>query len=145
MPGELNKAIEVLLNTENQVKAFVLVKTSFSFVFRMSVNLLYSMINSLQITAHLPLNNIVFKANAETTFKFLISIVSFDFIELKDLEMGFTYTDPWSPNFAMLDYESLNFVENLGSVMILILLLIMWIGFSLVWYLVNPNCKSEWF
>ena len=134
----------MLLNTETQVKAFVLLKTSFSFIFRMSVNLLYSMINSLQITAHLPLNNIVFKANAETIFKFLISIVSFDFIELKDLDMGFTYTDPWSPNFAMLDYESLNFVENLGSVMILILLLIIWIGFSFTWHLINPQCTNEW-
>ena len=109
------------------------------------MNLLYSMINSLQITAHLPLNEIHFTANAEETFNFLIGIVSFDFIELKYIGFGFTETDAWSENFAILDYESCNFVENMGSIFIFILLIFIWISFSFIWYILSPSCKFNWF
>ena len=57
-----------ILPSEEQVKAIVGVNISFSFLFKVSMNLLYSMINSLQITAHLPLNDITFTANARRTF-----------------------------------------------------------------------------
>ena len=97
------------------------------------MNILYAMINSLQITAHLPLNNISFTSNVMETFDYLIAIVSFDFFEVKDhVDFGFTETDPWTFRFHLLDYESFNFIENLGSISIFILIYFAWIGISVI-------------
>ena len=72
--------------------------------------------------------------------------MSFDFIEVKDAyDFGFTYTEAWSPGFALLDYESCNFVENLGSIGILIVLFMIWISFSVLWFFMSPKCGSKWF
>ena len=137
MPDKIHHVTSVLPSQE-KVKALVGINISFSFLFKVSMNLLYSMINSLQITAHLPLNNITFTANARKTFQYLIDIVSFDLFDVKNfIDFGFTETDPWSSGFDLLDFESCNFIENLGSISIFILLFVVWIGFSAIWFILQ--------
>ena len=83
--------LDILLEAEEPVKAFVGFNFVISFCFNISMNILYAMINSLQITAHLPLNNISFTSNVMDTFEKLIDIVSFDFFETKEhIDFGFT-------------------------------------------------------
>ena len=83
--------LEEILLTEEPVKTFVGINLFLSFCFNISMNILYAMINSLQITAHLPLNNISFTPNVMETFEYLIEIVSFDFFEVKEhVDFGFT-------------------------------------------------------
>ena len=42
----------------------------------------------------------------------MIDVVSLDFFSPTDyLELGMTETDPWSLNFAMIGYDSVNFIE----------------------------------
>lgn len=54
----------------------------------------------------------------------MIQVVSFDYLPLGDyIDFGFTATDPWSTQFEYLAYESINFVEGLGSIALTI-----WIG-----------------
>ena len=75
-----------------------------------------------------------------TSFDILVSVVSFDYFPVADVfDLGFTPTPPFSKNFEYLDYESLNFVEGMGSILIL-----MWIGtlqFLVLLFLVLCNIK----
>ena len=66
----------------------------------------------------------------------MINVVSFDYFPLTDvINFGFTETDPWSDKFELLGYETINFIEGMGSI-----LLFIWIGFiyiilvSVVWF-----------
>ena len=91
------------------------------------------MINSLQIVAHLPLINIPLPANVYFTFDLLIQFVSFDFFPIHEyIDMGFTPTDPWSESFSWLDYDSVNFVEGMGSVNIIFAILFGYILLTII-------------
>ena len=47
----------------------------------------------------------------------MISVVSFDYFPpFEYLEVDFTETWAWSPNFAWIGYESVNFLLGLGSI-----------------------------
>ena len=66
----------------------------------------------------------------------MINVVSFDYFPLTDvINFGFTETEPWSDKFELLGYETINFIEGMGSI-----LLFIWIGFiyiilvSVVWF-----------
>ena len=48
---------------------------------KLSLNALWGSINSVQIVAHLPLNNFELPASCYDTFSNLITITSFDFLE----------------------------------------------------------------
>ena len=79
------------------------------------------------------------------TFEYLIAIVSFDFFEVKDhIDFGFTQTDAWTYRFHMLDYESFNFIENLGSISIFILIFVAWIIFSIILNFAKTDIKCMW-
>ena len=49
----------------------------------------------------------------------MVGIVSFDYFQPTDyIDLNFTETPAYTENFEMLGYESLNFVEGLGSIII---------------------------
>ena len=49
----------------------------------------------------------------------MISVVSFDFFSPTEyFDIGLTETEPWSTNFAWLGYESVNFIEGMGSILL---------------------------
>ena len=55
----------------------------------------------------------------------MIGIVSFDFFPPEEYyEQIFTEMPSWSPNFEWLQYESINFVDNMGSILILYIVLL---------------------
>ena len=55
----------------------------------------------------------------------MVAVVSFDYFPMTDhLDFGFTETEPWSTAFQWLSYESVNFIENMNSIM-----LVVWVGF----------------
>ena len=76
---------------------------------------LFDMINSLQITALLPLTQLTIPSNVMELFDILISIVAFDFVPLFD--PGFTETEPYSEKFAMFGFDTINYVQDLGTVL----------------------------
>ena len=76
---------------------------------------LFDMINSLQITALLPLNNINIPANVMVLFQLIVQIVAFDFFPFYDhYNPGFTPTEPYSDKFAWFGFDGVNYVEDLG-------------------------------
>ena len=71
---------------------------------------------SLQILAHLPLANISIPANAMGSFDIMIEVVSFDYFPITEIfDMGFSPTESWSTQFEKLNYETINFLEGMGS------------------------------
>ena len=75
-----------------------------------------------QILAHMPLANITLPANSMQAFEIMANVVSFDYFPVFDhWDVGFTPTDPYRVNFEWLGYESLNFLEGMGSISLLIL------------------------
>ena len=83
------------------------------------MKMLFGSIIMIQILAHLPLAKIELTADAHQTFEIMIGIVSFDYFQPTEyIDFNFTETPAYTENFEMLGYESLNFVEGLGSIII---------------------------
>ena len=83
------------------------------------MSILLASILIFQLLAHLPLADIVLPANALQWFEIMISVVSFDFFSPTEyFDIGLTETEPWSTNFAWLGYESVNFIEGMGSILL---------------------------
>ena len=98
----------------------------FAFFLKLSLNTLFSAINSFQITAHMPLLQIPFSAKAYFIFDFLIKIVAFDIIEIHELvDLKLRPSEPWSWRVEWLGYGSSNFVENLGAILVIIFILLL--------------------
>ena len=58
-------------------------------------------------------------------FGVIRTIVSFDFFPVYDyINPGFTPTEPYSPQFSWFGFDSINFVEGLGLVITLLILLL---------------------
>ena len=69
----------------------------------------------------------------------MISVDSFSPFEY--IEVDFTEVMSWSPNFKWLGYDSVNFLEGLGSISILALLLLLKIVISLMLKSCKRNCR----
>ena len=93
----------------------------------------------------MPLANIMLPANSMQAFEIMASVVSFDYFEVFDhWDVGFTPTDPFRVNFEWLGYESLNFLEGMGSISILILVGLAYILLMIVLraFKCNQKCKT---
>jgi hypothetical protein len=66
------KLSEIEAKPEEATQLMVIVQFFLSFVLGFSANTFISMINSLQITAHLPLNNVPYVYPCRETFEVLI-------------------------------------------------------------------------
>ena len=98
-------------------RSFLITQILFKEWFKTSMQLVFGSVIALQILAHLPLANILLPANAMESFDIMVKVVSFDYFPLHEyVEFGFTPTEPWSVSFEYLDYESINFIEGLGSI-----------------------------
>ena len=85
------------------------------------MQIIFGSIVSLQILAHMPLANVVIPARSQQSFDIMVQVVSFDYFPFTDyFDLGFTPTEPWSLRFQYLSYETINFIEGLGSIMLFI-------------------------
>ena len=101
--------------------------------------MMFGSIMCLQILAHLPLANINLPANTQQSFEIIISIVSFDYFPLTDVvDFGFTETEPQSDKFELLGYETSNFIEGMGSIM-----LFFWAWFIYIILVALISCKRR--
>ena len=90
-------------------------------------------INALQLIVHLPLINLLYPGHLQKLFDSLISVVTFDFLEVFDEEEGidlqvlpeFTMTEPLNKNFDAVGYGSTNTMDNLGSLNFIISFLLL--------------------
>jgi len=102
------------------------------------------MINVMQLIVHMPLLNINFPTNAVTFYNFIIDVSSFDIIPtdwIRSKLFNFTETENDS-QFSSMGYQSPNIVENLGSMLVYLLLIVLTIIF--VFAIRYFKDKYEW-
>ena len=89
-----------------------------------SLGAVFGMINALQIIIILPLFDASMPANAGMVFKYLTKIAAFDVFEIGDYVdeyLELEQTEPVDNNFETLGFESLWFINNVGSFFIYLL------------------------
>lgn len=89
-----------------------------------SMNLVWNVINGLQIIAYMPLFNVKTPGNAGAFNKFFISIASFDMFKTEEITANLMYIpegDPLSLNLQDQGIESLLIIPNLGTLFYLLL------------------------
>ena len=91
----------------------------------------------------MPLNNITLPASCYQLFELLIWVVSFDVFEPADhFDLNISETDPYNDKFDWLGFGSLNIIENMGSILIFILLLIFQSILILIFHLFHVSWDS---
>lgn len=84
-----------------------------STVTRAPLQMLWGMINSLQLIVHLPVFSLNFPANASQLLTKLIEVSSFSLLpmdQINNLVFNFTETDALNPRFDEIGYNSMNFL-----------------------------------
>ena len=91
-------------------------------------------INCVQLISHLPINDVIFPANSVDFFNYLATVVSFDvFPPTERYDFGFSPSEPYSLGFELLDYETVNFFDALGSIILILIFIILRV-------IVQPTC-----
>lgn len=73
----------------------------------------------------MPLNNVQLPASCYGLFSDLISVTAFDIFEpAEHFDLNITETLPYTNKFEWLGYPSKNIIENMGSILILLLIII---------------------
>ena len=126
LPAQLDPDLEDLQTSSQQsLKAFSAGNIVINILLRASLNTLFSSMNSLQITAHLPLINIEFSSSSYLLFDIIIQFVVFEFLPMHLVNFGFQETDYWSEQLRWLSYDSGNYIELLGSLGVFFLFLVL--------------------
>lgn len=109
-PQELPNLVKAVPKETQEQTLLTLIAANgwLSFLFGMSMQPLFDMINSLQITALLPLTNIVLPSGAMDLFEVILTIVAFDFFPLYN--PGFTETEAYNIRFEWFGFDNINFV-----------------------------------
>ena len=126
-------------------KAAIFAELVVAVLFNNIMNRLLGSIIVFQILAHMPLADIILPANAFEKFEIMVDVVSFDFFAITEyIDIGLTETEPWSQNFEFLRYETVNFIEGMGSILPvgLITLIIAFASFTMTVAKRKIFCKS---
>ena len=88
--------------------------------------LLYDGILAAQIVSHIPLNNVNLPQVSMAFMKQLNKIVSFNTKDPYEIfRIKFTQTPPLNTNFDWMGYESMNFLENIGLIAFLFIIILL--------------------
>ncbi|CDW82428.1 UNKNOWN [Stylonychia lemnae] len=104
-----------------------------------SLQMLWGLINNLQLVTHTPLFKIPYSANILNFLRALFSVVNFDVIgtemileKVFDLQSSDDYT-PYNDNFTFLGYDNSNFIYLIGfPILILIMNILLTIFYLLI-------------
>jgi hypothetical protein len=93
--------------------------------------MLWGMINVMQLIVHMPLLKVAFPENAVLFYSFIIDISNFDIIPTeKILKLLFSFSASESEEqYKRLGYDSQNIVENLGSMFLFLLGIVLLVCF----------------
>ena len=92
---------------------------------KMPLQFIWGGVNAVQLISHLPLNEINFPPNTYDFFNYLAQVVSFDaFPPTENFEFPISDTLPRSLGFELLDYESVNFYDAIGSISLIFIFIV---------------------
>ena len=113
--------------------------------FDVSMQGLFNLVEALQLIVYLPLFDVSFPANSQRVFDRLSKIAAFDFFEIGDHVNRFLDLQPTEPvneKYESIGFESLYFINNLGTFTFTVLslqaVLILWVLLWLLSYIKMP-------
>jgi len=120
--------------TDISGRIFVVSNFFANLFFSCTLNLLWSMVNSLQVIVHLPLANLSLPMNAYVTSKTLSNVAKFDIIPTQYFYLRwFDFKVRKIPlRYKMLGFETRNFLLNSGT---LFLLFMSWFLLILIYFI----------
>jgi len=103
------------------MKAIVFGSIAINLIFSMSLSLVWSMVNTLQLIVHLPLFSIMHPSNALIFYTLLIGVTNFSLVDVSGVQVKMLQPEDVEAdsshtlNFELMGYESRNAVLNLES------------------------------
>ena len=130
--------LDFLIESSNAIQssgnAFVLSTFMLNFALSTSMNLLWSMLNTLQVIVHLPLVHIAMPQNVYALSKIIASIACFDIVPTELLYNEMFSFNPQAKSsgmrYELVGMETNNFLMNAGT----LLWLIIWWGLLVAVY-----------
>ena len=112
-------AVEATVAAATQTaKAVVVSNFVMNFILSASLNQLWNLINTHQVIVLMPLFKVQLPGNAQNFFNKIFQIAAFDFFETEDYInsiLKLNKTEPLDANFDALGFQSMFFLNNLGS------------------------------
>ena len=110
-----------------------------------SLNVLWGMLNGIQLICHLPLYQLKVPANSGYFFKFMIEIATFDPLPIDAIWAVFTFParDSFSESFASAGYSHLYSIENFGTAALVIHAGVFAAAICLILPRINSNMTSR--
>ena len=106
-----------LASAQESGQQIVIVQFILSLLLSQVLAMVFGSILVVQIIAHLPLTDINLPVNVLQPFQIMISVVSFDYFPpFEYIDAGFSDVWAYSPNFEWIGYDSINFLQGLGSI-----------------------------
>lgn len=151
---EITREIPTQIQASNQVQAYLnSVSEAFQavtyssvaggFFFKLVLNLILGMINTLQLLVLLPLFKVRVPANAATFFSSLMEIAAFDFVDTSGVLDWIFYLEPTEAingNMDVAGFESIYIVHNFGTLLIFFLVQLLRLIFAKLCRL--SNCEA---
>ena len=99
----------------------------------------------MQVTAHLPLIPLPFSSTSYFVFDIMIQIMAFDLLPPPEeyIDFNFTETEPWNTQFEWLGYDSANFINLMGTILIFATIMIVQGVLVLLQHLIKCNVKCK--
>jgi hypothetical protein len=133
---------ELNFGAEDEATDALVVGIGISSLLAVPSQVLYNGLLALQVISHMPLNNVNFPRSSLNFMAVLNKIVSFNSRDpFKYIDADFTETPPLNENFQWLGYGSMNFLDNLGMVAILFLLVLLRQAIApILWWFSGFHC-----
>ncbi|TNV85548.1 hypothetical protein FGO68_gene9769 [Halteria grandinella] len=108
------------------LKSFLYANFGMNLIMAASLQLLWGLINSLQLVVRTPLMGMKFPSNAKSFFSSFVLITNFDILPSQDLNTLFFNFNKveYQDQFSDLGYDSVNAIDNMGSFLYYMILII---------------------
>ncbi|TNV85876.1 hypothetical protein FGO68_gene7100 [Halteria grandinella] len=108
------------------LKSLLYANFGMNLIMAASMQLLWGLINSLQLVVRTPLMGMKFPSHTKAFFSSFVMLTNFDILpssDLNELVFGFE-SDEYEDNYTDLGYDSLNTVDNIGSFLYYLILIL---------------------
>jgi len=133
MDGSTDALMSAAGGVKGASNAAVVSNLMINLVLSGAMNLLWGLINSLQLIVVMPLFQVFIPSNASFLLSVIMDIANLNVLLTDDIygEMfNFTQTEPYRENFGFAGYETSNYILNLGTMFLIILVFMVIICFT---------------
>lgn len=126
------------------LKSFIYANFGLNLMLAASMQLLWGLINSLQLLVRTPLMNLNFPLSTKLFFNNFVMVTNFDILPSQELNayfFNFHESDEFNERFSEMGYDSLNCIDNIGSYLYYLIIIGILLGLSGFLYLISRSMK----